>query len=111
MLFTRRRRLSYRLTPRASNPRLRTTLGAGERSAEVPTTTGGSSHVSILKRRVFGLAFIAALVIGVPIAIAATAVSGAGSTLAAPVYQQWGADLKAKLQLQYNPSGSGAGIA
>jgi phosphate transport system substrate-binding protein len=70
--------------------------------------------VTIRNRRVFGLATIAALVVAATaatVALAATAVSGAGSTLAAPVYQQWGADLKAKLQLQYNPSGSGAGVA
>ncbi len=70
--------------------------------------------MSIRKRRVFGLATTAALVVGAlgaTIAIAATAVSGAGSTLAAPVYMQWGNDIKSKVSLQYNPSGSGAGVA
>jgi phosphate transport system substrate-binding protein len=38
--------------------------------------------------------------------------TGAGSTLAAPVYQQWGNDLKGKgLTLNYNPIGSGGGVA
>jgi phosphate transport system substrate-binding protein len=70
--------------------------------------------MSIRKRRVLGLATTVGLVIGAlgaTIAIAATAVSGAGSTLAAPVYMQWGNDIKSKVALQYNPSGSGAGIA
>ena len=39
-------------------------------------------------------------------------ISGAGSTLAAPVYMQWGSNLKDQgVTLNYNPSGSGAGIA
>jgi phosphate transport system substrate-binding protein len=39
-------------------------------------------------------------------------VNGAGSTFAAPVYQQWGADLKGKgITLNYQPIGSGAGVA
>ena len=38
--------------------------------------------------------------------------NGAGSTLAAPIYQQWGATLKNQgLTINYNPVGSGAGIA
>ena len=37
--------------------------------------------------------------------------NGAGSTLAAPIYQQWGANLKSSgLTLNYNAVGSGAGI-
>ena len=37
--------------------------------------------------------------------------NGAGSTLAAPIYQQWGSTLKNNgLTLNYNPVGSGAGI-
>jgi phosphate transport system substrate-binding protein len=37
---------------------------------------------------------------------------GAGSTLAAPIYQQWGSTLKSKgLTVNFNPVGSGAGIA
>jgi phosphate transport system substrate-binding protein len=36
---------------------------------------------------------------------------GAGSTLAAPIYQQWGSTLKGQgLTVNYNPVGSGAGI-
>jgi phosphate transport system substrate-binding protein len=39
-------------------------------------------------------------------------VNGAGSTLAAPVYQQWGSNLKGKgITLNYAAVGSGAGIA
>jgi phosphate transport system substrate-binding protein len=38
-------------------------------------------------------------------------ISGAGSTFAAPVYEQWGSELKsAGLTLNYQPVGSGAGI-
>src|SRR3954470_14293434 len=39
-------------------------------------------------------------------------VNGAGSTFAAPVYQQWGADLNGQgLTVNYQPVGSGAGVA
>src|SRR4051794_35963037 len=39
-------------------------------------------------------------------------VNGAGSTFAAPVYQQWGADLKGQgLTVNFQPVGSGAGVA
>ena len=38
-------------------------------------------------------------------------INGAGSTLAAPIYQQWGSTLKSQnLTVHYNPVGSGAGI-
>jgi phosphate transport system substrate-binding protein len=38
--------------------------------------------------------------------------NGAGSTLAAPIYQQWGSSLKSQgLSINYNPVGSGAGQA
>jgi phosphate transport system substrate-binding protein len=38
--------------------------------------------------------------------------NGAGSTLAAPIYQQWGSALKSQgLTVNFNPVGSGAGIA
>lgn len=38
--------------------------------------------------------------------------NGAGSTLAAPIYQQWGSTLKSQgLTVNFNPIGSGAGIA
>jgi phosphate transport system substrate-binding protein len=38
-------------------------------------------------------------------------INGAGSTLAAPIYQQWGSTLKGNgLTVNYNPVGSGAGI-
>jgi phosphate transport system substrate-binding protein len=43
---------------------------------------------------------------------ASATLNGAGSTLAAPIYQQWGSTLKAQgLTINYNPVGSGAGIA
>jgi phosphate transport system substrate-binding protein len=39
-------------------------------------------------------------------------VDGAGSTFAAPVYQQWGADLKGQgITVNFDPVGSGAGVA
>src|SRR5437016_1914645 len=39
-------------------------------------------------------------------------INAAGSTLAAPIYQQWGTSLKSQgLTINYNPVGSGAGIA
>jgi phosphate transport system substrate-binding protein len=39
-------------------------------------------------------------------------ITGAGSTFAAPIYQQWGSTLKGQgLTVNYNPVGSGAGIA
>jgi phosphate transport system substrate-binding protein len=38
--------------------------------------------------------------------------NGAGSTLAAPIYQQWGSTLKSQgLTVNFNPIGSGAGVA
>ncbi len=38
-------------------------------------------------------------------------INGAGSTFAAPIYQQWGSTLKGQgLTVNYNPVGSGAGI-
>jgi phosphate transport system substrate-binding protein len=41
---------------------------------------------------------------------AAATINGAGSTLAAPIYQQWGSTLKNQnLTVNYNPVGSGAG--
>jgi phosphate transport system substrate-binding protein len=39
-------------------------------------------------------------------------INGSGSTLAAPIYQQWGQNLsKQGVTLNYNPLGSGAGVA
>src|SRR5690348_4740484 len=39
-------------------------------------------------------------------------VNGAGSTLAAPIYQQWASTLSGQgVTLNYNPVGSGTGIA
>jgi len=43
--------------------------------------------------------------------IAPGTINGAGSTLAAPIYQQWGSTLKGQgLTVNFNPVGSGAGI-
>jgi phosphate transport system substrate-binding protein len=43
---------------------------------------------------------------------ASATLNGAGSTLAAPIYQQWGSTLKSQnLTVNYNAVGSGAGIA
>ncbi len=45
-------------------------------------------------------------------AIVGGTINGAGSTLAAPIYEQWGSDLMSKgLTVNFNPVGSGAGIA
>jgi phosphate transport system substrate-binding protein len=42
--------------------------------------------------------------------VASGTINGAGSTLAAPIYQQWGSVLKGKgLTVNFNPVGSGAG--
>ncbi len=42
----------------------------------------------------------------------AATLNGAGSTFAAPIYQQWGSSLKSQgVTVNYNPTGSGAGIA
>jgi phosphate transport system substrate-binding protein len=39
-------------------------------------------------------------------------INGAGSTFAAPIYQQWGSTLKSQgLTVNYNPVGSGTGVA
>lgn len=44
-------------------------------------------------------------------AISPGTINGAGSTLAAPIYEQWGSTLGKKgLTVNYNPVGSGAGI-
>jgi phosphate transport system substrate-binding protein len=43
--------------------------------------------------------------------VAGGTINGAGSTLAAPIYQQWGSVLKGQgLTVNYNPVGSGAGV-
>jgi phosphate transport system substrate-binding protein len=42
---------------------------------------------------------------------ASGSITGAGSTLAAPIYQQWGSDLKGQgITLNFQPVGSGAGV-
>ena len=39
-------------------------------------------------------------------------INGAGSTLAAPIYQQWGSSLSGQgVTVNYNAVGSGAGVA
>src|SRR5438552_8260260 len=46
------------------------------------------------------------------VSVPAGTVNGAGSTLAAPVYQQWGSNLKGNgITLNYAAVGSGAGVA
>src|SRR5438477_7935395 len=46
------------------------------------------------------------------VSVPAGTINGAGSTLAAPVYQQWGSNLKGNgITVNYAPVGSGAGIA
>jgi phosphate transport system substrate-binding protein len=43
---------------------------------------------------------------------ASSSINGAGSTFAAPIYQQWGNALKSKgITVNYQPVGSGAGVA
>ena len=45
-------------------------------------------------------------------AVAKGTINGAGSTLAAPIYQQWGSTLGSQgLTVNFNPVGSGAGVA
>ncbi|HLH13608.1 MAG TPA: phosphate ABC transporter substrate-binding protein PstS [Solirubrobacteraceae bacterium] len=80
----------------------------------------------MIKNRTVALASCAALALGVAACgssessntssskssndVSAT-ISGAGSTFAAPVYEQWGSELKGSgLTLNYQPVGSGAGI-
>jgi phosphate transport system substrate-binding protein len=47
-----------------------------------------------------------------PSSSASGTINGAGSTLAAPIYQQWGSALSGQgVTVNYNPVGSGAGIA
>ena len=46
------------------------------------------------------------------VTVASGTINGSGSTLAAPIYQQWGSTLKGKgLTVNYNPVGSGAGVS
>ena len=46
------------------------------------------------------------------VAVAKGTINGAGSTLAAPIYQQWGSTLGSQgLTVNFNPVGSGAGVA
>jgi phosphate transport system substrate-binding protein len=44
--------------------------------------------------------------------VAAATINGAGSTFAAPIYQQWGSTLKSSgVTVNFQPTGSGAGVA
>ena len=46
------------------------------------------------------------------VSVVSGTINGSGSTLAAPIYQQWGSTLKGKgLTVNYNAVGSGAGIS
>jgi phosphate transport system substrate-binding protein len=69
--------------------------------------------MNIRSRRAVLSTVVATMAIGVAgVAVASGAtITGAGSTLAAPVYMQWGSNLKDKLTLNYGAVGSGAGIA
>jgi phosphate transport system substrate-binding protein len=75
-------------------------------------------------RRWLGVALVGLLALGVAAcgsskktssagtSTAAQTLNGAGSTFAAPFYQQWGTALKSQgISINYNPAGSGAGIA
>ena len=76
-------------------------------------------------RRWLGVALVGLLALGVAAcgssskksssagtSTAAQTLNGAGSTFAAPFYQQWGTALKGQgVSINYNPVGSGAGIA
>jgi phosphate transport system substrate-binding protein len=62
--------------------------GSSNNSSSTPSTTGGSGGG------------------------ATGSINGAGSTFAAPIYQQWGNALKSQgITVNYQPVGSGAGIA
>jgi phosphate transport system substrate-binding protein len=69
--------------------------------------------MNVRKGRAVAMTAAAALAIGtVGVALASGAtLNGQGSTLAAPVYMQWGSNLKSKLTLNYGAVGSGAGVA
>ena len=68
--------------------------GSSNNTTTTTTPSGGSSGSS-----------------GSSSAVAPGTINGAGSTLAAPIYQQWGSTLKGQgLTVNYNPVGSGAGI-
>jgi phosphate transport system substrate-binding protein len=76
----------------------------------------------VIKNKTVALASCAALALGLAAcgsssssttstSNASATISGAGSTFAAPVYEQWGSELKGSgLVVNYQPVGSGAGI-
>jgi phosphate transport system substrate-binding protein len=65
-----------------------TTTGGGAATSATTASSGGSSSSS-----------------------GSGTINGAGSTLAAPIYQQWGSVLKGQgLTVNFNPVGSGAGL-
>ena len=67
-------------------------------SSSSTTSSGGSSATSTSSSGSSGSS------------VAKGTVNGAGSTLAAPIYQQWGSTLKGQgLTVNFNPVGSGAG--
>jgi phosphate transport system substrate-binding protein len=77
----------------------------------------------VIKNKLVALAGCAALAVGVTACGSSSSssssggssgssatISGAGSTFAAPVYEQWGSSLGGKPTVNYQPVGSGAGI-
>ena len=69
----------------------------GSSSSSSSTTTGGAATSATTSSASGG---------------APATLNGAGSTLAAPIYQQWGSNLKSGgLTVNYNPVGSGTGVA
>src|SRR5262245_44287386 len=72
----------------------------------------GVAQMLCPSRRVVVLAFLSLVSLHLP-AVAQTALTGAGSSAAAPVYRIWGQEYAKKGgdALTYEPVGSGAGMA
>jgi phosphate transport system substrate-binding protein len=71
----------------------------------------------VIQKKIGALAGVATLALGLGAcgsssssSSSPTTISGAGSTFAAPVYQQWGSSLASSLTVNYQAVGSGAGI-
>jgi phosphate transport system substrate-binding protein len=83
--------------------------GSSSSSTSSGSAGGGSTGSSSASSSSGGTSSAAASAGG---AISAGTLNGAGSTLAQPIYQQWGSNLKSKgLTINYNGVGSGAGVA
>jgi phosphate transport system substrate-binding protein len=65
------------------------------------------------RNRLLGVAIAAVMVLAAPVANASAALSGAGSTLVAPLMANWinGFEIKEGISVKYGAVGSGAGIA